>query len=95
MSNRERLTHLLLELSEQYGIRASDGIRLRIQLSHQDLANVIGSTRETVTVVLGEMQSEGILRVGRRRLLITDPEKLARTVDRDVPKIPAATPSQR
>jgi len=94
LSNRERLTHLLLELTEQYGIQTSDGVRLRIQLSHQDLANVIGSTRETVTVVLGEMQTEGILRVGRRRLLITDPRKLARGVNCDAPRIPAATPSQ-
>ena len=34
---------------------------LRIKLSHQDLANFIGSTRETVTVVLGKMQLDGLL----------------------------------
>lgn len=95
LSNRQRLTHLLLELAEQYGVLASDGVRLRIQLSHQDLANVIGSTRETVTVVLGEMQSEGIVRVGRRRLVITNPEKLARTVDCAAPRIPETTPSPK
>lgn len=95
LSNRERLTHLLLELTEQYGVRSHDGIRLRIQLSHQDLANVIGSTRETVTVVLGEMQAEGLLRVGRRRLVIIAPEKLAHSVHVEAPTIPETTPTQR
>ncbi|MBI2477499.1 MAG: Crp/Fnr family transcriptional regulator [Planctomycetia bacterium] len=88
LSNRERLTHLLLELAQQYGVRENVGLRLRIQLSHQDLANVIGSTRETVTVVLGEMQQEGLLSIGRRRILILDLGKLASSVQRPVPILP-------
>ena len=89
LSNRERLTHLLLELAEQYGAPAADGIRLRIQLSHQDLANVIGSTRETVTVVLGELQQEGLITIGRRRIVITAIQKLADSVQRAAPQLPA------
>jgi CRP-like cAMP-binding protein len=41
-SNRERMTHLLLEMVEQYGRQTVGGIDLRIRLSHQDLANAIG-----------------------------------------------------
>lgn len=88
LSNRERLTHLLLELAEQYGVRENTGLRLRIQLSHQDLANVIGSTRETVTVVLGELQQEGLVSLGRRRLVILDLQRLANSVHRNTPVIP-------
>lgn len=96
LSNRERLTHLILELAEQYGHGTSEGVRLGIQLSHQDLANVIGSTRETVTVVLGEMQQEGLLSIGRRRIIITDIEKLATSVHRSSPKLSAvAAPSRQ
>ncbi len=76
-SNRERLTHLLLELAEQYGKRVDEGLLLDIKLSHQDLASVIGSTRETVTVVLGELQAEGRLQLGRRRIVLTDLQGLA------------------
>lgn len=90
LSNRDRLTHLLLELAEQYGKPESGGLKLRIQLSHQDLANVIGSTRETVTVVLGEMQSEGLLSIGRRRIVILDLDRLARSVQRPTPVLPVA-----
>jgi len=77
-SNRERLTHLLVEFSDQYGRRCPDGIELTIKLSHQDLANIIGSTRETVTVVLGELQNEGLVKLGRRKIIITDPQRLAK-----------------
>ena len=79
-SNRERLVHLLLELSEQYGNATPDGLELKIKLSHQDLASVIGSTRETVTVLLGEMQAEGLLKLGRRKIILTDAARIAKTV---------------
>jgi len=85
LSNRERVTHLLLDLAEQYGRSTPDGIALGINLSHQELANLIGSTRETVTVVLGELQNEGLIRLGRRKVMLTNPMRLSQTVRRDPP----------
>jgi len=85
-SNRERLTHLLLDLAEDYGQPADEGILLGIKLSHQDLANVIGSTRETVTVILGQLRTEGLLQLGRQRIVIAQPERLARSVRRSAPQ---------
>jgi CRP-like cAMP-binding protein len=85
LSNRDRLTHLLLELAEEYGRRTNEGVELGVKLSHQELANVIGSTRETVTVVLGELQSEGLVKVGRRRIVLLNSKKLANNVLRDDP----------
>ena len=90
-SNRDRMIHLLLELAEQYGIATVDGVKIRIKLSHQDLANIIGSTRETVTVVLGELQAERLITVGRRQLVITNLKKLADGVLVDAPLLPAAS----
>jgi CRP-like cAMP-binding protein len=80
-SNRERLTHLLLELAEQYGRSDPAGIRIDIRLSHQDLANIIGSTRETVTITLGELQNEGVIRIARRTVILTHPERLVASSD--------------
>jgi CRP/FNR family cyclic AMP-dependent transcriptional regulator len=85
-SNRERLVNLLLELSEQYGQPTNAGIELGIRLSHQDLASVIGATRETVTVTLGELQKEGLLSVGRKSIILLDANHLAQSVGREVPK---------
>jgi len=89
-SNRERLVHLLLELAEQYGKQIEGGVELRIKLSHQDLASIIGSTRETVTVVLGELQSEGRLLLGRRKIVLTDMAQLAASVNVAIPRLSRA-----
>lgn len=86
-SNRERLVHALLDLAEQYGYSENGRIRLRIRLSHQDLANMIGSTREAVTLALGELQAEGILEVGRRLIVLTAPDRLAQSVHAPPPRI--------
>ena len=89
-SNRERLVHLLLELAEQYGQMTEGGVELRIRLSHQDLANIIGSTRETVTVVLGVLQAEGRLKLGRRKIVLSDIARLADSVSVAVPRLSEA-----
>jgi CRP-like cAMP-binding protein len=93
LPNRDRLTHLLLELAEQYGKPTPAGLELGIRLSHQDLANVIGSTRETVTTLLGELQAEGLLQLARRKIVILDADRLAGAVHRRAPKPHAIKPA--
>ncbi len=88
LPNRERLIHLLLDLAEQFGSHTSEGIRLRVKLSHQELANVIGSTRETVTVILGQLKAEGSVDGARRKVILTDPQRLAHSVNRSPPGAP-------
>ena len=90
-SNRERLIHLLFEFAEQYGQRTGSGVELRIKLSHQDLASIVGSTRETVTVVLGELQAEGHLQLGRRKIILTNIAKLADSIGVPPPQISGGT----
>lgn len=90
-SNRERVIHLLLDLAEQYGERTADGVLLAVKLSHQDLASTIGATRETVTVVLGELQLEGLIKVARQRLLVRDLPRLAACVAAVTPMLPDRT----
>jgi len=86
-SNRERVIHLLLELSEKYGQRTEEGVSLNIRLSHQEMACLIGSTRETVTVVLGQLQKEGLLKISRRRVTIHNMDQLAKEVNEPVPNM--------
>ena len=84
-SNRERVIHLLMELAEKYGESTPEGLALKIRLSHQEMASVIGSTRETVTVVLGHLQAENMLTIARRRIVLNDLEGLAKEVNEPVP----------
>ncbi len=86
-SNRERVVHLLIELAEKYGRRTADGLELAIKLSHQEIASTIGSTRETVTVMLGQLQTEGAISIARRRITIRDLEKLSAEVNESLAKI--------
>ena len=86
-SNRDRIGHLLLELTEQYGKAVDEGVHLNIKLSHQELASIIGVTRETVTTLLGEMQLEGLLKVSRQKIVIRNLRQLAATLDVTIPSL--------
>ncbi len=74
---RDRLLALLVELLEAHGQQVGNAWEVRLPLSHQDLANLIGATRETVTLTLGRLQREKLLVVHRRRILVLDRERLA------------------
>lgn len=80
MSHRERLVQLLLDLAEQFGRRRDqdDGIRLRIKLSHWEQAYLIGSTREAVAVLLGQLKAEGSIGGVGRSVVLTNPQRLVR-----------------
>lgn len=86
-SNRERVIHLLLEMTEKYGQPTDQGLELGIKLSHQELASIIGSTRETVTVMLGHLQSEGKLKIARRKITIFEIDKLRKEVNQPITQV--------
>lgn len=49
----------------------------RLRMTHQDLANMVGSSRETVTRALNRLQSEGIISISHQQIEILDREYLA------------------
>lgn len=87
-SIRDRVVHLLLDLVEQYGKSTAEGVELSARFSHQDLASVIGATRESVTVALGELRDQGVVHVSRKRLVVRDLNRLAGCVGADLPVLP-------
>jgi CRP-like cAMP-binding protein len=86
---RERVAALLLELLETYGQGPGGRREIGLRLSHQDLANLIGATRETVTNELGRLQAERLIEVKRRRIAILDRRRLAEQAG-EVQPIPSA-----
>ncbi len=93
-SNRERVVHLLIEMAEKYGQKTETGMELAIKLSHQEMASIIGSTRETVTVMLGQLQNEGLIKIARRRITIVDIHSLSKEVCEEVPASNVQQPQQ-
>jgi CRP-like cAMP-binding protein len=49
---------------------------INLHLTHKELADITGISRETATRVLNNLQNENILRVETRHFVISDPEKL-------------------
>ena len=72
---RERLAGALLELAEKFGVRDSRGTLLTIKLTHADLAELVGASRQRTTEQLNDFEREHvIIREGRRLIIV--PEKL-------------------
>ena len=69
-----RLATLLVNLGERFG---EDGI-IEVRLTHQDLANMIASTREAVSKAMSELQREGVIETRNRRIAILDRDALSR-----------------
>ena len=77
----DRLHQLLLLLKQEFGQSVDDGTRLNIRLTHQDIAAAIGTTRVTVTRLLGKLKQEGWLSIGKDRHLILRNETFANSSD--------------
>lgn len=71
-----RVARKICSLMETNGTQTSKGVEVRHELTHQDLANMVGSARESVTKVLNNMEADGILCVDRHCILVVKPEKL-------------------
>jgi CRP-like cAMP-binding protein len=67
---RDRVLHLLLKLCEQFGIEEEDFYKIDLLLSHQELANMVGATRESVTLVLNELSKNEVVKTGRMSIQI-------------------------
>jgi len=77
-SVEQRLAKTILNLLEDFGVLHGDGYLLKIKLTHQDFADLIASTRETVTATLNKMKNDGLIGTEGRYLVIPDMERLRR-----------------
>jgi CRP/FNR family transcriptional regulator, cyclic AMP receptor protein len=72
---RARLAGALLELAAKFGVRDSRGTLLTIKLTHADLAELVGASRQRTTEQLNDFEREQVIIRDGRRLIIV-PEKL-------------------
>jgi CRP/FNR family transcriptional regulator, global nitrogen regulator len=72
-----RLVSFLLILCRDFGIPTGDGIRIDLKLSHQAIAEAIGSTRVTVTRLLGELRQEGMISIYKKKITVHNPVALS------------------
>ena len=70
----QRIKMLFLMLSEDYGQQTPDGTVLNIRLIHQNIADMTGLTRETVTRILDRWQKSGEIKILKNRFILLRPE---------------------
>ncbi|MCI3921229.1 Crp/Fnr family transcriptional regulator [Paenibacillus sp. TRM 82003] len=75
---QDRGLSFLLKLADYYGTAKDGDVVVAVPMTHQDFANVIGSTRETVNRLLNQLRKEGILDTDRNGFVIHDLERLRR-----------------
>ncbi len=92
LSFRDRLKSVLQSLAGRYGVQEARGILLTIELSQDDLAEMIASSRPMVSRLLAEfVEQEEMVRQGRRYILIDPGAKKARSASQQVKRNPLST----
>ena len=72
-----RLVSFLLILCRDFGVPVSDCIHIDLKLSHQAIAEAIGSTRVTITRLLGDLRQQGIISIYKKKITVHNPINLS------------------
>jgi CRP-like cAMP-binding protein len=73
-----RVAKALLELSEKFGTRRDDGLYVSHDMTQEELAQLVGASRETVNKALAEFAQRGWVKLEPRAVLLVDTERLER-----------------
>ncbi|MDA8234908.1 MAG: Crp/Fnr family transcriptional regulator [Clostridia bacterium] len=71
-----RVVGILLKLVREYGEPGPEGTVIRLPLSRQELANYVGTTRETVTRILGDLKKSKVITIDKQTICVIDEAKL-------------------
>lgn len=71
-----KMAELLLRLAEEEGVIETGGLLIAMKITHQEMANLVGSTRETVSLTLAQFRKKGLIRIQGRKIVVLDKEGL-------------------
>ncbi|HBI04523.1 MAG TPA: Crp/Fnr family transcriptional regulator [Paenibacillaceae bacterium] len=69
---RTRIKKLLVRLSQEHGVQQDNGVLIDLKLTHKQIADMVGSVRETVTKVLLELQDEDNIVIDKKKILLIE-----------------------
>ncbi len=78
----EKVASILLDALQEMKIPLSAGVEVTLLLTHKELANLVGVSRETFSRVMTSFQKAGLIRIGSRRIAIVNPDRLKREATR-------------
>jgi len=73
-----RLARLLLRLAREFPLDHNGTPGIDVPLTQQDLADLIGSTRESANIAVNDFRRQGLIDIRRRHILIRDSDRLRR-----------------
>jgi CRP/FNR family transcriptional regulator len=73
---RSRIIKMILRLSEQHGTQTPDGLLIDLKLTHQQLANMVGTVRESVTKVLQELLDDDLIHIDKKLITLKNMEAI-------------------
>ncbi len=68
----QRLAHFLLEYAHASGVRCADGVHVHLELSNQEIGEIVGAVREVVSRAMSKLQNSGLISCSGRALVIPD-----------------------
>jgi len=71
-----RVAKALLDLAERFGVPNSEGIQVNHDLTQEELAQLVGASRETVNKALADFAARGWVQLAAKSVLVTDPDRL-------------------
>ena len=75
-----RVAKKLLELSDTHGEKVDNGIRINVRLTQQELASMVGASRESVNKVLGYFTDKNFISTDKHRITLHRPTDLKRRI---------------
>ena len=75
-----RLAMLLLKMSERAGVETETGTKIGLRLTHEEMACMIGTSRQTVTSLLNTFKQENSIAIEEKEVYILDIEKLSKWI---------------
>lgn len=79
----QRLARKLLDLGQRFGASTVRGTLIQARLTQQEMAEIIGTTRETLAHTLGDFRRRGLLESSKHNVVIRDAERLAEIAEGD------------
>lgn len=76
-----RVVNALIHLAEQYGLKTKKGCRIQLKFTHQEMADLIGSCRVTVTNIFRSLSKEDVIEKEKGFVIVKDVGKLYRYLD--------------
>lgn len=67
-----RLARVLLRLGRNWGEGHEEGGRFRVRITHQELGQMVGACRQTISRTLNDFERQRLVRTERRQLIVTD-----------------------